>query len=54
MIPIINGVLTLILMVIFIGIWVWAWSGRNKATFDKMANLPLEENKTIGGGSHVK
>lgn len=54
MIPVMNGVLTLILIVIFIGIWVWAWSGRNKAAFDQMARLPLEENETLKEDAHVK
>ena len=40
----INGLFTLILIVLFLGIWVWAWSGKNKEKFEKMAQLPLEEN----------
>ena len=39
-----NGVMTLLLIILFISIWVWAWSSRNKSKFDKMANLPLEED----------
>lgn len=45
MIPILNGVLTLLLIIIFLGIWAWAWSGRNKETFEKMSRLPLEESE---------
>ena len=39
----INGVMTAILIVLFLGIWVWAWSARNKETFTRMSNLPLED-----------
>lgn len=38
-----NGLMTLILIILFIGIWVWAWSSKNKANFDRMAHLPLED-----------
>lgn len=54
MIPIVNGVLTLMLIIVFIGIWGWAWSSRNKASFEKMAYLPLEENDNVDGESDVK
>jgi cytochrome c oxidase cbb3-type subunit 4 len=39
-----NGVLTLLLLILFVGIWIWAWSSKNKAKFDQMARLPLEES----------
>lgn len=40
----ISGIFTGSLIVIFLAIWAWAWSKSNKAAFDKMAHLPLEEN----------
>ena len=44
MIGSLSGVLTLILMILFIGIWIWAWSSRNKAKYEAMSRLPLEDN----------
>ncbi len=43
MMGIVNGIMTAVLLVLFVGIWIWAWSKRNKATFDEMANLPLQD-----------
>ncbi|WP_062536235.1 cbb3-type cytochrome oxidase subunit 3 [Mizugakiibacter sediminis] len=37
-----EGAITVVLMLTFLGIWVWAWSARHKATFDRLARLPLE------------
>jgi len=54
MIPIVNGLLTLMLIIVFIGIWWWAWSSRNKDSFERMAHLPLEENDNVDGESDVK
>lgn len=39
------GVITVVLMVVFIGIWIWAWRARHKRVFDRMARLPMEEDK---------
>ncbi len=47
MIGIINGILTGLLIVIFIGIWVWAWSKANKPSFERMSQLPLEDEKAL-------
>jgi cytochrome c oxidase cbb3-type subunit 4 len=38
----IAGVFIVLMMVTFIGIWIWAWRKRHKATFDRLAKLPLE------------
>ena len=38
-----TGVVTVVLMLIFIGIWIWAWRKRHRATFKRMAELPLED-----------
>lgn len=37
-----RGIFTVVLLVLFIGICFWAYSGRQKATFDAAAQLPLE------------
>lgn len=38
------GVVILLLMFVFIGIWIWAWNHRHKATFDRLAQLPMEDD----------
>lgn len=40
----INGVITLLMMALFIGIWIWAWRKQHKQTFDRMAELPMEDD----------
>ena len=39
-----SGVMTGILIVVFLGIIFWAYSKRNKAAFEEMAKMPLEDN----------
>ena len=41
----IAGVFIVLMLVSFIGIWIWAWRKRHKATFDRMARLPLEQDE---------
>ena len=41
----IAGVFIILMLVTFIGIWIWAWRKRHKATFDRMARLPLEQDE---------
>ncbi len=40
----IRGVLTITLMIAFLGLFVWAWSSKRKETFDKLSQVPLEED----------
>ena len=40
-----NGVMTGVLLILFIAIWAWAWSAKNKEKFDKMAQLPMNDNE---------
>lgn len=54
MISIVNGLLTLLLIIVFVGIWIWAWSGRNKAVFEEMARMPLEDESPAAGESDAK
>ena len=37
------GVVTVVLMIVFVGIWYWAWRPRHRRTFDRLANMPLED-----------
>jgi cytochrome c oxidase cbb3-type subunit 4 len=39
----ISGLMSGLLLIIFIGICIWSWSGKRKDSFDRMANLPLED-----------
>ena len=43
MIGVVRGMITLSLLLLFTGIFIWAWSSRRKALFDRMAQLPLED-----------
>jgi cytochrome c oxidase cbb3-type subunit 4 len=40
----IRGALTIILIIAFMGLVVWAWSSKRKETFDKLSQMPLEED----------
>ena len=52
MMAMVNGLLTLLLIVLFLAICAWAWSGRNKEKFDKMAHLPLEDDSNKAGNQN--
>ena len=39
---ILSSVVTVISMIVFIGIVYWAFSAGNKARFEKLARLPLD------------
>ncbi|MEE8339937.1 MAG: cbb3-type cytochrome c oxidase subunit 3 [Xanthomonadales bacterium] len=40
----IRAVLTIILIIAFLGLVAWAWSSKRKETFDKLSQMPLEED----------
>lgn len=40
----VAGVVTVVLMVTFVAIWIWAWRKRHRATFQRMAALPMEDS----------
>lgn len=42
--PTLSGVMTALLLLMFVGIWVWSWSAKRKPDFDRLANLPLEDD----------
>ncbi len=44
-INLVRGILLILLIIAFLAIWAWAWSRKRKATFDKAAMLPLEEDQ---------
>jgi cbb3-type cytochrome oxidase subunit 3 len=46
---VIQGLLTLLLMVLFIGIVIWAYSGRQKKRFDEASMLPFAEDEGTQG-----
>ncbi|MFY9180348.1 MAG: cbb3-type cytochrome c oxidase subunit 3 [Venatoribacter sp.] len=39
-----HGVITVAMMVTFISIWIWAWRKRHKKVFDRMSELPMEDD----------
>jgi cytochrome c oxidase cbb3-type subunit 4 len=45
MIGVVRGMITLSLLLSFVGLFIWAWSSRRKDLFDRMAQLPLEDDK---------
>ena len=47
---IISSVVTVISMLVFIGILLWAFSSKNRAHFEKMAQLPIEQNNENESG----
>ena len=44
-INLVRGAVLVLLILGFLGIWAWAWSRNRKATFEKAAMLPLEEDQ---------
>ncbi|MEW9571433.1 cbb3-type cytochrome oxidase subunit 3 [Rhodanobacter sp. Si-c] len=49
------GVLIVLMMVSFIGIWIWAWRKYHKPVFDRMAQLPMQdEDMPVGGAAQEK
>jgi cytochrome c oxidase cbb3-type subunit 4 len=38
------GVMIVLMMVSFIGIWIWAWRKYHKPVFDRMAQLPMQDD----------
>ena len=43
------GVITLVLMLIFITIWIWAWLPAHRATFDRLARIPMDDDEERSG-----
>jgi cytochrome c oxidase cbb3-type subunit 4 len=39
----VTGGIILLMMFTFIGIWIWAWRKQRKQVFNRMAQLPLED-----------
>ena len=52
MIGVINGLMTLLLIILFLGICAWAWSKSNKSKFEEMAKLPLNDDIESGETKH--
>jgi cytochrome c oxidase cbb3-type subunit IV len=32
-----------VLMLIFVGVWIWAWLPAHRATFDRLARIPMHD-----------
>lgn len=47
------GFVTLAMMSLFIGIWIWAWRKRHKPVFDRMAELPMEDELDGSHGNDI-
>ena len=45
------GVMIVLMMLSFIGIWVWAWRKYHKPVFDRMAQLPMQEDDLSAGAT---
>ena len=41
----ISGIFIILMMILFFGVVYWAWSDRQQPTFDRMAQLPLEDEE---------
>ena len=42
-----SSVFTVISLLVFLGIWYWAFAGKNKARFEALAYLPLEQDDAL-------
>ena len=42
---ILSSVVTVISLLVFLGIWYWAFKRNNKARFEQLAYLPLENDE---------
>ncbi|WP_426688786.1 cbb3-type cytochrome oxidase subunit 3 [Rhodanobacter ginsengiterrae] len=42
------GVFIALMMLTFIAIWIWAWRKYHKPTFNRMAQLPMEDESETG------
>jgi len=40
----ISGIFIIVMMIAFFGIVFWAYSDKQKANFEHMSNLPLDDN----------
>jgi cytochrome c oxidase cbb3-type subunit 4 len=45
------GVLIVLMMASFIGIWIWAWRKYHKPVFDRMAQLPMQDEDLPAAGA---
>ncbi|MGB5247259.1 MAG: cbb3-type cytochrome c oxidase subunit 3 [Woeseia sp.] len=39
-----RGLLTATLLILFLAVWAWTWSRKRKDTFERMAEMPLEDD----------
>ena len=43
----VRGLITLAVFVLFIAIVVWAYSKKRRKTFEELAAMPLDEDRTV-------
>jgi cytochrome c oxidase cbb3-type subunit 4 len=41
---IVRGIVAAVLLVAFTALWAWAYSGRRRAMFDALSQMPLEDD----------
>ena len=41
---VLRGVVAAVLLMAFLALWLWAYSGRRSVIFDRVAQLPLEDD----------
>lgn len=44
----VRGLITAALIVLFVALIVWAWSSKRRATFERAARMPLEDDVDEG------
>ncbi len=50
----ISGLFIIVMMIAFFGIIFWAYSDKQKANFEYMSNLPLDDNTETGATNKTK
>lgn len=43
----IAGAFTLAMMLSFLGIWAWLWLPQHKRKFDRLAQLPMQDEDNV-------
>lgn len=49
----IAGGFTLAMLLSFLGIWVWLWLPQHKRKFDRMAQLPMQDETAAAFGGQL-
>lgn len=46
------GVFIVVLMLTFLAVWVWAWRPRHRRTFQRMAQVPMQDQPSVQESGH--